>query len=380
MKILHSGPVNVHSGGPALSTWLTVKGLRQRGQDVCIVASPIKDGDRIIDPQTGAVFTRPPKLGTLAYVPGLGKLLNEIADVDIYHIQGVWMLHGLAVSRYACKQHKPYVVTLRGMLYPQALAHNSLVKRLSMALYQRKILQKAAAVQCTCIEEMEHFRKLGLSAPVAVIPNPIETDGIIDEPIPHKPTFTIGYLGRLHSRKRVERLIYSMHRLRDKLPPKSRLKIIGGGDERYTRFLNSEIARLGLTNVEMTGFLSGDQKHQAIKSLSVLAVPSDFENFGNIVTEALVRGVPVIASKGMPWQELPENHCGWWIDNSQEEIDRTILECASIGEDARLKMGIKGRELILRDYSVSSLAEKMEKLYGWIIRGGETPDFVYLKQ
>lgn len=379
MNILHSGPLNVHSGGPALSTWLTVKGLRERGAKVYVITPPLEEGDRLIAGGTDAIFTNRSKFGTLAYVPGLNQLLENIPNVDLYHIQGVWMLHGLSVSRVAKKQNKPYVVTLRGMLYPQALAHNPWVKRISLALYQRRILQQAAAVQCTCIEEMMHFRELGFSAPVAVIPNPIETEDIIDEPIPAKPVFTIGYLGRLHPRKRVERLIYSMDRLQDKFPEGTRLRIIGGGDERYAAFLRNEISRLGLSNVEMTGFLSGEIKHQAIKSLSVLAVPSDFENFGNIVTEALVRGVPVIASKGMPWQELQHNHCGWWIDNTQEEIDRTILECVSIGEDARLKMGITGRELIRQNYSVSSLAEKMKRLYEWIINGGSRPEFVYLK-
>lgn len=379
MKILHSGPLNVHSGGPALSTWLTVKGLRQKGVEVCVVTSPLHDGDRLIADDTDAIFTKRSKFGTLAYVPGLNQILENIPNVDLYHIQGVWMLHGLSVSRVARKQNKPYVVTLRGMLYPQALAHNPLIKKASLAIYQRRILQKASAVQCTCVEEMEHFRKLGLTTPVAVIPNPIETEGIIDEPIPAKPVFTIGYLGRLHPRKRVERLIYSMYRLRDKLPKGARLRIIGGGDERYAAFLRDEISRLGLSNVEMTGFLSGEIKHQAIKSLSVLAVPSDFENFGNIVTEALVRGVPVIASTGMPWKELQSHNCGWWIDNTQEEIDRTIMECASLSEDARLKMGLAGRELIRQNYSVSSLAEKMKRLYEWIINGGPRPEFVYLK-
>ena len=288
------------------------------------------------------------------------------------------MYHGLAVSQYAKKQGRPYVVTLRGMLYPEALAHNAFLKHLSLELYQRKILKDAAAIQCTCFEEMEQFRALGFKTPVAVIPNPIETTGIIDIKIPDKPIFTVGYLGRLHPRKRVERLIHAMYDLKEQLPSNARLRIIGGGDTRYTEFLKSEITRLGLTNVDMTGFLSGKEKDDAIKSLSVLAVPSDFENFGNIVTEALVRGVPVIASKGTPWQELPENKCGWWIDNSQKEINKSILESYHIGEKSLNEMGTNGRELISQRYSVASLGEKMELLYSWILKGGKTPEFLHL--
>lgn len=378
MNILHSGALDVWAGGPALSTWLTIKGLRDRGHNITAITAPLPDGDRLIDNDANPIYSRHSKFGTLAYVPGLKQLLCDIKGIDLYHIQGIWMLHGRTVSSYAKNIGKPYVVTLRGMLYPEALAHNALIKRLSLALYQRDILKNAAAVQCTCEEEMEHFRNLGFKTPVAVIPNPIETTGVIDIPIPDKPIFTVGYLGCLHPRKRVERLIRAMYDLKEQLPSNARLRIIGGGDAGYTEFLKSEITRLGLTNVEMTGFLSGKEKDDAIKSLSVLAVPSDFENFGNIVTEALVRGVPVIASKGMPWQELPENKCGWWIENSQEEINKTILESYHIGEKSLNDMGTNGRKLISQRYSVASLGEKMEMLYSWILKGGETPDFLHL--
>lgn len=379
MRILHSGAIDIHAGGPALSTWLTVKGLRGQGVDVDIITEPATtEGDKIIDTDAKPIFSRKSKFGTLAYVPGLKKQLRSIGNFDLYHIQGMWMLHGKSVSDHARKTDRPYVVTLRGMLYPQALAHNAIVKRLSLALYQGKILKRASAVQCTCIEEMEHFRNLGFKTPVAVLPNPIETTGVIDRAIPFKPVFRIGYLGRIHPRKRVERLIYAMDQLRGQLPSNTELIIIGGGDKGYTEFLQNETKRLKLNNVLFTGFLSGKEKDETINSLSVLAVPSDYENFGNIVTEALVRGVPVIASTGMPWQELQTHHCGWWIHNSQEEINHAIIECFNLGEEHRRLMGINGRNLIASNYSVDSLGKKMKNLYEWILLGGDKPDFVFI--
>lgn len=122
--------------------------------------------------------------------------------------------------------------------------------------------------------------------------------------------------------------------------------IIGGGDEIYRAFLEAEVKRLDVKNVEFTGFLTGKEKDDAITGLSLLVVPSDFENFGNIVTEALVRGVPVIASKGMPWQELEECHCGWWIDNDQNSINQTLLEAVTIPNEERLRMGMNGKRLM----------------------------------
>lgn len=376
MKTLHSGALDVNAGGPALSMSLTLRGLEKAGVSTVALTNPISSNGKLIDDKLNVRFTHRQKYGTLAYVDNIYDCLKEENDVDIYHIHGTWMYHGLAVSRYAKKAGKPYLVAPRGMLYPQALAHHALFKKLSLQLYQNKIFADAACVQCTCMEEMEHYRALGFKNPVAVLPNPIDINGIVKREIPEKQVLKIGYLGRLHPRKRVERLIYAFANLRKELSD-CRLVIIGGGDEKYEQFLKDEARRLNVSNIEFTGFLTGDEKDQAITDLAYLAVPSDFENFGNIVTEALVRGVPVIASKGMPWQELEEHHCGWWIDNEQESINRTILAAITILQEERVHMGMNGKKLVSTNYSVEALGLKMARLYEWILNGGNKPKFVY---
>lgn len=376
MKALHSGSLNVNAGGPALSMSLTLKGLEKAGVSTIALTEEIPAGEKLITKELNIRFTHRSKFGTFAYVDNVKSCLAKETDVDIYHIHGTWMYHGLAVSKYANKTGKPYLVSPRGMLYPQALAHHALLKKVMMGLYQGKVFSGAACIQATCKEEMEHYRALGFKNPVAVLPNPIDINGIAEREISEKPIFKIGYLGRLHPRKRVERLIYAFHEEEDKLKD-CRLVIIGGGDAQYESFLKEETKRLYLKNVEFTGFLTGKEKDDAIMDLSLLVVPSDFENFGNIVTEALVRGVPVITSKGMPWQELETYKCGWWIDNDQKSINRTLLEAVSLPQNERIVMGMNGKRLMKENYSVEVLGEKMQRLYNWIINGGEKPEFVY---
>ena len=95
------------------------------------------------------------------------------------------------------------------------------------------------------------------------------------------------------------------------------LLIIGGGDDKYERFLREEVARLKLRNVRFTGFLSGEEKDRAIASCSVIANPSDFENLGMVILEGLVRGIPCIATTGSPWENLIKHQCGWWVPASR---------------------------------------------------------------
>ena len=375
MKILHSGSLDVKSGGPALSTYLTIKGLRNTGVDVEMVMPPLDEEGKLIADDVNLHYTAPVKNSRMEYMPRMNQLLKELPQYDLYHVQGLWLWLGHSVASYARKQKKPYVITLRGMLYPQALAHSTLIKRISLALYQRNDLQRAACIQATCEEEMNYYRELGFTNPVAVLPNPIEIEGIIERPIPPKEKLRIGYLGRVHPRKRIERLIYAFDALRDELD-NAELLIIGAGDKRYEQFLREEVVRLNLHNVRFAGFLTGEEKDKAILSLSYLVVPSDFENFGNIVTEALVRGVPVIASKGMPWQELEECHCGWWIDNDQETINQTLHIAINTPESERIEMGMHGKQLVAEKYSVDSLGEKMKQFYEWVLYGGTMPEFV----
>ena len=377
MKILHSGSLDVKSGGPALSTYLTIKGLRNTGVDVEMVMPPLGEEGKLIADDVNLHYTAPVKNSRMGYMPGMNQLLKELPQYDLYHVQGLWQWLGHSVASYARKQKKPYVITLRGMLYPQALAHSALIKKISLALYQRNDLRRAACIQATCKEEMNYYRELGFTNPVAILPNPIEVDGIIERPIPPKTKLRIGYLGRIHPRKRIERLIYAFDALCGEVKD-AELLIIGAGDKQYEQFLREEIIRLNLHNVRFAGFLTGEEKDKAILSLSYLVVPSDFENFGNIVTEALVRGIPVIASKGMPWQELDEFHCGWWIDNDQEMINHTLHNAINLPELERLQMGIKGKQLIKEKYAVDKLGEKMKQLYEWVLYGGTQPDFVYV--
>ncbi|WP_368337360.1 glycosyltransferase [Parabacteroides merdae] len=376
MKTLHSGSLNVNAGGPALSMSLTLKGLEKAGVKTVALCEQIPENGKLIAPELDICFTHRNKFGTFAYVDNINECLGQEKGIDIYHIHGTWMYHGIAVSRFARKQGKPYLVSPRGMLYPQALAHHALLKKTMMALYQGKIFSGAACIQATCREEMEHYRALGFRNPVAILPNPIDINGIVNRNIPDKLVFQIGYLGRLHPRKRVERLIYAFAELKKELGD-CELKIIGGGDAQYQDFLEAEANRLDVKNVTFTGFLTGREKDEAIMGLSLLVVPSDFENFGNIVTEALVRGIPVISSKGMPWQELETFHCGWWIDNDQESINQTILKAVCLSDRERLKMGMNGKKLMRDNYSVEVLGLKMQQLYQWILGEGEKPAFVY---
>ena len=107
-------------------------------------------------------------------------------------------------------------------------------------------------------------------------------------------------------------------------------------------------------------------------------MPSNFENFGNVILEGLARGIPCIATKGTPWQDLVNYNCGWWVDYDQNSIEEAVLEAVNTPMCQLREMGDNGKILVAGKYSVESVANQMASLYSWILNKGEKPSFVYL--
>ena len=59
MKVLHSGSLDVRAGGPALSTYLSIKGLRNCGVDAEMVMAPLEEGGKLIADDVRLHYTAP---------------------------------------------------------------------------------------------------------------------------------------------------------------------------------------------------------------------------------------------------------------------------------------------------------------------------------
>lgn len=366
MRILHSGTLDVKAGGPAMSTYYTLLGLKQLGVEAEIIMYPLSPGGRLRGRDVEVHYATAPWEHKLAYSPRLKTEIAALGDYDLYHAQGVWQFPTYALVDVARKRRKPYLITPRGMLYPQDIRKsNKFFKMLSLKWRLLDDLNRAACIHVTCREEMEHCRDLGVTAPIAIIPNPVEIKEYIE--CKKDGIFRLGYLGRLSPRKNVEALIYAFAELGGKAK-EAELLIIGGGDAGYEAFLKAEVERLGLKNVRFTGFLSGKEKDEAIASLSVLAMPSEFENQGNVVLEGLIRGIPCIATKGAPWEELATHRCGWWTDYSQAAITEAISAALQTPVEELARMGQRGRRLAESNYAVEVVAGKMLALYNWLLK------------
>lgn len=297
-------------------------------------------------------------------------------DADIYHTNGLWRYCNHAPAVVARQKGKPFVLTPHGMLYPEALAHSKWQKRLLRLMMFDRDIQEAACIHVTCEEEMQHIRNLGLTNPVAVIPNPVP-EALLREYVPKAKKVTFGYLGRLHPRKRVERIIEALALLAPEEQTQCELVIMGSGESAYEAFLKERVEQLRLSNVRFLGFVEGEEKERQLAQLHALFVPSDFENFGMIVAEALRSGTPVFAGIGTPWKVLNEKGCGWWQEPTPQKIAAVMRNLLTTKPEKLEEMGRKGRALVAEQFSDQAVAQQMKELYRWILTKHNKPSFVY---
>ena len=295
------------SGGTSTCTYDLVKALNASGMPTDILTlQPGSPQERMVG-EDSFIHACPFDARTpLAVSRNIRRFLAG-SRYCLYHTNGLWLDVNHATCAHARKMNAPCVVSLHGMLYPQALERGGWKKKLMLALGHRKDISGAACVHVTCEKEMEYYRDMGFSNPVAVIPNPVRIpEYLADIRRPGHEGFRAGFLGRLHPIKNLEALITSWGQLR---LPNAELLLIGDGDPEYKARLEELVRAENISNISFTGFVSGRRKYEMLSSLDVLCAPSHQENFGMSIAEALLAGTPVIASRGTPvrlvvWQRF----------------------------------------------------------------------------
>lgn len=376
MKILQTiAGFGTHSGGTSTCTYDLLSAIHRIGCDVDLMT--LQSTDLMGKSEVWIKALTDDAITPYGYSRNMNHFLKQ-GDYDLYHTNGMWMHCNHITCVIARKKHKPYIITPHGMLYPQAMARSPWKKQLLLNIGGvDKDLRLASCIHCTCMEEMKHYRDLGYKNPVAVIPNPVPIPSFVGELKNDRSVRRIGFLGRLHPRKNVEALINTWISL-GAVVNNAQLVIMGKGDLQYERMLKERVLQSGIKNVEFAGFVIGREKFEHLASLTALCVPSDFENFGMIVTEALSVGTPVIASLGTPWQELNTAHCGYWVNNDVKTLAETIAKVLSLSSEEISAMGENGKRLVREKYQDIQVAKMMKQLYEWVCYGGNKPDFVYV--
>lgn len=384
MKALHTIPyIGNEASGPAYSTPRLCSAICDAGVEVelhvlaprpqCDFRFTIKDYPRHRFPATK--LGRSPEMREGVY--------SAAKDVDVIHNHSFWMfpnVYGeMAIDRLKRQGVKaPKLVNApRGTLSQWALRHHSMNKMLfDVFAHQYAVMRATDMWHATAMSEYNDIRRQGFRQPVMIIPNGI--DMVVGWDVRKIERRRMYFLSRIHPTKNLELLIQCWAQVEHEFKEWD-LSVVGPDNNNpYADKMKKLAWGLGCKRVTFEGMLKGEAKRRFVCESEVMVLPTHSENFGMVVAEALSNGVPVICTKGAPWEGLEANNCGKWVDDKEGDLLAAMHEMMSKSREELSAMGARGREWMERDYSWRSIGEKTKASYEWLCGCGDKPDCVVL--
>lgn len=305
-------------GGPPRALANLARAQARRGDDVAVLPCADVPGMPTIPPgREGNLLVReaPRSRHLFWYSPQVHHALREAArDREIVHIHGTWRYHLLGAASVAREFGIPYIVRPAGNLGEACRGHKSFIKRPYFELFERRVINRAAAIHCTSDKERREVAPLRLKTRPFIVPQPVATDLLELTPDdaelaklcpklrPEQHALT--YLGRISHLKRLDLLVDAFLRVWKEY---SDWHLIIAGpheDQNIVSDLRRRIYQARADErVSLPGMVSGAAKAALLRRTRIFAQPSRHENFGISVAEALLFGAPCVLSNGVALAE-----------------------------------------------------------------------------
>jgi glycosyltransferase involved in cell wall biosynthesis len=224
-------------------------------------------------------------------------IVRRARDFDVIHVHYVWSV-GTVVGALAGRVwRRPVVMTPHESLTEfDIVTSRSRARAVQKRLLRRFLLR--AVDRVVLASELERDWSGVDVRRSTVVPHPVvEAPAAVDRRDGQgrrAGELVIGFLGRLHPKKRLDLLLEAFAAL----PAPARLLV--GGDQPASEFarLRRRVEETGLQDrIELAGFVRASAREAFFARIDVLVMPSAYESFGLVAAEAMTAGVPVVVSE-----------------------------------------------------------------------------------
>lgn len=310
MRVLHvANTLDPASGGTATAAVTVAIAARRAGVDVTL-AYPLNPARASASAgflsalRSEGITLRPfPLIKPLgrraaawAISPSLARWVDAEADkFDLLHAHSVWVMSTAAAVRAARKHRKKILVMPHEGLtrYDMSHATNPILKALKRPIRDWYLARVDRWALSSDLELRDSLFQGDARA--CVLAHPAFDSDLATPPRPATipGQLTVGFIGRFHPKKNLNRLIQAIGRC----PPNIRLRVAGGGEPAYEAELKALAAeRKAADRIEWLGFIDANRRTEFLAGVDLLAAPSTFECFGLVAAEALAAGTPVLLS------------------------------------------------------------------------------------
>ena len=258
---------------------------------------------------------------------GIRAVIKNIQPHFIYinsFFSKYFAIYPLLIARYAIT-NAVTVLAPRGMLKPSALQFKSWKKKLFLGFIKMMGLHTNTRFHATDEEEVKdirnHFPK-----------NPVSLAFSFSEAVPARQivlnkatgTLTVLFIGRIHPIKNLDFLLKALQKVNGTI----QLTIVGVLEQPSywndcQEIINSFPSAI---SVNYIGEIPHHQLPAIINDYHIFALPTQGENFGHAIFEALSGGKPVLISDQTPWRNLRQQKAGWDLDLHQPLLYSQALQ------------------------------------------------------
>jgi len=285
-------------------------------------------------------------------------LLLKKINPEIIQAQGL----GIALPAFLAKKflRKPYIIYCRGSDVYLPWKFKSKIAKL--------VLKNADLVISLTNDMAKEVKKI-YNREIKVIPNGIDLErfGNLSKDKTRQKLQIRGkekiiiFIGGLKPVKGIQYLIMAMDIIRRK-EPKAKLILVGGGEEKEN--LEKLVKKLNLkNNVNFVGKVPNEKVPEYLIASDIFVLSSLSEGFPNTVLEAMVSGLPIVATKvGGLAEIIKDGKNGFLVEprNSQELAKKILLLLRD--DNLRKRISRSSKEEV-KKYSWENIIEKLEKIY-----------------
>lgn len=388
-KVLHViAGVSTASGGPTTALLSMLDMLQGSGVHCSVAVGMTEPMDQIVLERLKRsavelhMWPRE-RISRFAYSRGFSRDIGALArGHDVIHIHSMWNWISYRAATAAREAGVPVVFRPAGALDEFDVQKHAWLKKILGPLFLRRLFQPPNVFHCTARQEAEHLVTYGGRARRETLPLAVPAVTGVEASvraatrqrldIPTEAPVVL-FMSRFNYKKGLELLLPALAKVRAS-GVALHFILAGAGEPEIQGLVDSLIARHDMAGwTHQAGFVEGPEKSAMLAASDVFVLPSQNENFGVSVVEALSAGLPALVSPFVYIaEEIGPSAALVVCDRSVEGIARALENLLGRNPAERLAADAEARALWARHFSPEVLRSRYVDFYRRVISGAQT--------
>lgn len=291
-------------------------------------------------------------------------LIKQVETIkpDILYIIGIFSWHFNMVPMLFCKVPKK-ILSARGMLHPGALAQKKWKKKIYLKIFKLLEYHYKIIFHATDSHEEIYIRKIfGKPAKINIAGNFPKNIGQLPLEKKKPGILTLVSIALISPMKNILIVLESLRKMKSSI----QYKIYGPvKDSEYWNKCVEEI-KLMPDNIQVKFYneIHPSKINEALLNTHVFILPSESENFGHAIYEALSAGRPVITSNYTPWDNLKKFSAGINVSlENNDELTEAINFFASMNETELLQWHAGAIAYAANAIDIKKIKDQFRKMF-----------------